>query len=526
MSILHSELKEDRDEILAACAASTKVACKVFYPERFRLPFSPMHDQVFDALDDDSINMLVIKAFRGFGKSSIMQLGYPTKRAVFMDDHFIVPASSTYRQSMIQSENLKRELQRNRRLHDFGFKNLQSEVWSRDMWVINTADGHGCMVLPVSYGQEVRGIIYKNSRPTLYLVDDWETVEAVMNEEQRQKRKERFYADIMGSIDRSRKDWRIIVIGTPLHEDSLLMNLAEDPHWHSVHIELCDAEFISAWPEQQSSDEVYQMFLRYQRQGMEDAFYREYRCLCQSPDKAPFKAHMFKYFLNDQLANRFLEYFVLVDPAKSVTENSCDTAIVCVGIDIMEGEVYIVDMECSRLHVNEQIDAALSMCQRWKARTIGVEITGSGEYIEWTWRSAILERGLGYEFVPLKATKGPSQYIPENSSKHGKDARIGAALVPLYHGGKIYHPKLHPLTKKLEEQLIHYPRAKRKDLIDALAYVAGMMHKGERYFANQTVVRQARQGNYLPGGLDYRAEEASLRKLIGKDMPEIPNWRV
>jgi len=527
VSILDTPGGDAKREILAQCAASTKVAAKVFYPGRFRLPFSPSHDKVFQALDDDSIQLLVIASWRGFGKTSMVQLAYPTKRAIFQDSKFIIPVSASFKQSVMQSENLKHQLKHNRRLHDLGFKNLQSDVWSRDMWVMNTIDKYGCMYIPTSYGQQVRGLLYKDERPDLYIIDDYEDSESVLSEEMRQKKIERFYSDIMGSIDRNSKKWRIIVIGTVLHEDSLLMRLLEDPHWHSIHLELCDDEYESNWPEQQTSAEVRDMANRYRAQGLMDVFFREYRNICMSPEGAPFRSSLFKYYTPNMLKDRFLEYFVLVDPAKTVTQSACDTAIVGVGLDMLNGEAFIIDMVCSRLHVHEQIDEGLNMCQRIGAKVIGVEVAGSGEYIEHPWKSAILERGLGIEFVSLAAKGGPSQYIPKGSTQHGKDARISAALVPMYNQGKIWHLRDHPLNDTLEEQLVHYPRAKRKDLIDALSYITGMMHKGDRYFANQTVKRNYASGKILmPGGLDFHAEEMALKKLTASDMGDIPGWRV
>jgi hypothetical protein len=404
-------------------------------------------------------------------------------------------------------------------LSQLGFRGLKSENWSRDLWDVNTADGHGCRIMPVSYGQEVRGILFKDARPDLYIVDDYEDSESVMSDELRPKRKARFYSDIMGSIDRSSKDYRFIVIGTVLHEDSLLMNLLNDTsgQWRQIRLELCDDEYVSNWPEQQSSEEIWQMAERYRAQGLMDVFYREYRNLCMSPENAPFKRENFQYYYPAQLKSRYLEYFVLVDPAKTVTSNACDTAIVGLGIDILEGCVYIVDMICQRLHAHEQIDAGLEMARRIGARVVGVEVTGSGEYVEWPWKSAILERGLQVEFVPLKATAGPSQYIPKGSTQHGKDSRIGNALVPLYNGRKIFHPHGHPLVQKLELQLLEYPYSSRKDLIDALSYVAGMMHKGDRYFANKSLQQYAGR---LPGNLNFHGEEMALRKLMSGDMEE------
>lgn len=505
------------------CSVSTKLSCKFFYPGRFRLPFSPNHDVVFDALDDDSIQHVVVAAPRGFGKTSIMQLGYPTKRALFGDSRFIVPASATFKQSMMHSENLKRQLESNVRLAQSGFRNLKSDVWSRDLWDINTADGHGCRMMPVSYGQEVRGILFKDQRPDLFIIDDYEDSESVMSEELRPKRIKRFYSDIVGAIDPSNKNFRFIVIGTVLHEDSLLMRLLKDDsgQWKQIRLEACDDEFVSNWPEQRDNDAIWKLYQFYKSQNQTDVFYREYRNICMDPENAPFTRDNFRYYYPDQLKSRFLEYFVLVDPAKTVTSNACDTAIVGVGVDILEGCVYIVDMVCDRLHAHEQIDAGLNMAKRIGARVVGVEVTGSGEYVEWPWRSAILERGMQVEFVPLKATAGPSQYIPKGSTQHGKDARIGNALVPLYNGHKIYHPQGHPLVEKLELQLLTYPYSARKDLIDALSYIAGMMHKGDRYFSNKTLQQH---GADLPGNLNYRAEELALRTLMRDDMPQDIAW--
>lgn len=525
MSILDKPDGEARKEILAQCAVSSKLACKAFFPGRFRLPFSPSHDKVFEALDDDSIQFLVIASWRGFGKTSIMQLGYPTKRALFLDSRFIVPTSATFKQSMMHSENLKRQLEHNVRLREFGFANLKSDVWSKDLWDLNTADGYGCRMMPLSYGQEVRGILYRDSRPDLFIIDDYEDAESVMSDELRPRRKQRFYSDIMGAIDRNSKDYRFIVIGTVLHEDSLLMNLLNDEsgRWKKIRLELCDDEFVSNWPEQQSNESVWEMYQMYKAQGQGDAFFREYRNICMSPENAPFVRDNFRYYYPSQLSSRFLEYFVLVDPAKTVTQNACDTAIVGVGVDILDGTIYVIDMVCKRLHMHEQISAGLDMAKSIGARVVGVEVTGSGEYVEWPWKNEILARGMNVEFVPLKATAGPSQYIPKGSTQHGKDSRIGQALVPLYNGHKVFHPHGHPLTEKLELQLLQYPYSERKDLIDALSYIAGMMHKGERYLGSGPH-RQA--SGMLPGNLDPRAEQRALAALWRDDEPRPMDWQV
>ena len=53
------------DEILKQCYLSTKVCAKVLFPERFFRPFSTLHDEIFNILDNDDIHKAVIAAPRG-----------------------------------------------------------------------------------------------------------------------------------------------------------------------------------------------------------------------------------------------------------------------------------------------------------------------------------------------------------------------------------------------------------------------------------------------------------------------------
>lgn len=217
-------LKEDRNlqEVLVSCFRSTRTSCKVIFPERFNLPFSSLHQQIFDILDDDSIQLAAIAAPRGFGKTSIVNMAYPAKKILFHEKKFIVPISCTNTQAVMHTENLKRELLQNPVVVDL-FGSMKSDSFSKDCWITQS----GTMVLPRGAGQQVRGILHERYRPDLIVCDDLEDAESVMNEELRKKLKEWFFADVCNSINRARKDWKIIVIGTILHEDSLLANLVE-----------------------------------------------------------------------------------------------------------------------------------------------------------------------------------------------------------------------------------------------------------------------------------------------------------
>ena len=164
------------------------------------------------------------------------------------------------------------------------------------------------------------------------------------------------------------------------------------------------------------------------------------------------------------------------------------------------------------------------MAKRLGARQIGIEKTGSGEYAVWPLQNYIRMNGLGYEIIELNAKRGPSQYVPLGSSQHGKDARISAALVPIYRQGLVYHNQNHPLMGTYEVQLVTFPRSKRKDLIDAAAYMVGMMEVGERYFASSSIDIDSKDKKVKEtAGLDAAHEDAALEALYGTKLNA--SWR-
>jgi hypothetical protein len=231
-------LSEELQDLLARCYASTKFSAKMLFPERFNLPFSPLHDKIFEAIDGPWQKVVII-APRGFGKTTIDNIAFPARNILFRQRRFIVPISSTATQSVMQSENLKRELMTNQlvmKLFGSVRSTLYDNQFSKEMWIAQLEDDPiGTCILPRGAGQQVRGILFSRFRPDLIIVDDLEDKESVQNEELRNKLKRWFFSDVMNSIDRASKNWKVVVIGTLLHEDSLLSNLMEDPTWHHVH---------------------------------------------------------------------------------------------------------------------------------------------------------------------------------------------------------------------------------------------------------------------------------------------------
>jgi phage terminase large subunit-like protein len=405
-------------------------------------------------------------------------------------------------------------------MKQLGFKNLVSNNWAKDRWISN-----GTLVLPRGYGQQIRGQLYGSDRPDLIIVDDLEDSEGVLSDEQRAKKKEWFFGDVLGAVDAS-KYHKIVYIGNMLHEDCLLANLLENPDWVSFRYPIADDDMHSLWPEKYSDEYIAKLYRFYKNEHLLDVFYREYMCQSMAREGAPFDSKCFQYYSPEELKKLFVEFVVLVDPAKSTGSSACDTAVVGVGIDALNNRFYVHDIDYGRWHPNEIVDNAMAMCQRLGARVLGVEEAGSGEFISWPIKNELRRRAANVEYVKLTPRKGPSQYVPNGSSQQGKDSRIGHALVGLYRNGLVYHNREHRHVDQLERQLLEFPRGKRKDIIDALSYVAQLMETGERYFACRRYVDDDKDTEYGPGMLDAKYEDARLKELCAPDSTRPEPWQV
>ncbi len=477
-------LTSEIQDILVECYRSTKMHASVFHNERFYRPFDTLHDQIFEIIDDDSIPLAAIAAPRGLGKTSIVNLAVPSKKILFDESRYIVPVSCSATHAVLQAENLKMDLMSNEIILKL-FQPIESKKFSKEQWVTN--NHLGTCVMPRGAGQQIRGILYRHSRPDLIIVDDLEDPEHMDSEDQRRKKKEWFFADLYNAIDRGRDDWRIIVLGTILHEDSLLVELLEDPEWMSVILSICDDELNSNAPNFMSTEKVKKLYEGYKRRNQLGIFYREYRNQVVPVETAMFKQEYFKYYgpveekdtdyvvTEEELnSSRDVVNVILIDPAKTIKEESAECAIVGIGVNTFNRAMFIRDVDRGQMYPDELYKRTFEMAIRLHARVIGVEVTGLEEFIMYPLRNAMLMAGYNFTLVELRARGG------EQGKGSGKIARVGA-LSPLYREGLVYHNKTACIA--LEGQLLSYPKSKRWDIMDAEAYIVELLDTGDLYFS-------------------------------------------
>lgn len=456
-----AELKE----LLAECYGSHKTFAKTFFPQRFRNPFSKkLHDPIFSILDNKKIRKACIVAPRGIGKTSIIDLVKPAHGIVFDEERFIVLISHSAPHAIMQSESLKNVLTSGIVREIFG--PMESKMFNKEIWETSTGTG----VMPRGSRQQVRGLLYKDWRPSLIIADDLEDPENMDSDDQRKKKKEWFFADVMNSVEWADPNWRVIVIGSLLHEDSLVAHLMNDPAWYSLRLEICDDSYQSNWPEVITNEMIMEKVAEAKRMRLLDTFFREFRGLPISTEDPAFSQTMFRDYSegDEKLWERpEVETVIIADPAKTKEESSCDTAIEAWGIDCLTNKLYMRELFLGKLYPDEIIGHMFRMADAYDSRVLGIEVTSLHEWVTQPLRNEALRRGRAYEIVELHA-------------KGSKEDRA-KGLLPYYRQGLVYHNSA--TAGPLEAALLSYPRPSRWDAIDCAAYVIEIMDEGDRYFS-------------------------------------------
>ncbi|MGW8181380.1 MAG: hypothetical protein ACWGQW_21845, partial [bacterium] len=191
------------------------------------MPFAEeVHGKIFDLIDGPS-QKVAIAAPRGWGKTSIVALAFMARWILFHLTGFVCYINKSHDAASLQTENLRRELVTNREIRAF-FGHFKAErvsgefeeVFSKKAWV-----AYDTLVWPRGAGQQVRGVLFKNDRPGLIVIDDLEDPQKIENDDIRKGWYEWLYADVIKAIPRigpMSKKWKIVYIDTLKHEDSVL----------------------------------------------------------------------------------------------------------------------------------------------------------------------------------------------------------------------------------------------------------------------------------------------------------------
>lgn len=212
------------------CATDVYAFTAIFFSHYCRYEFNRFHTDAFRNYKYGERNIRRADAApRGFAKSTIKALVKPIHDVCYKLEKFIVIISNTEQQTVqklrdIQSEFIGNDLL----IRVFGRFIQGRKVGSTD-FIAHNGD-HKCRLLALGSGTEMRGIRFGDVRPTKIILDDVEHSEEVENEALREKM-EHWYDDVISKIGDG--ETNIEIVGTVLHQRSLLMKLLSNPRYNS-----------------------------------------------------------------------------------------------------------------------------------------------------------------------------------------------------------------------------------------------------------------------------------------------------
>jgi hypothetical protein len=503
----------DLDELLAPCLHSTAMTAVTLFEDHITRPFCPLHTTILSLLDDDTKRLVAIAAPRGFGKTTLIGLCFIGRKALFRFAPYIVYISATAAEAAQKVKTLARELTENPIIKEL-FGNLQGVKWAEEKGEIELIDEQGkpfCFIQAKGAGNQIRGLKWGKHRPSLFLVDDLESKEDAQSEEMRKKLKKWFFGDLIGAMDNADlSDSRVILIGTVVHQDSLLANLIDEKtdidfqdadqqemadliankeKFHTVKLEACDDNYESIWPEFISTASIKAKAEAYRQRGLLDIFFMEFRNMVIAGEEASFQQTMFRYYSEfsedfaSELKNNEIETIIIVDPAKTANTTSAFTAIVAIGFNSTKNKIYFRDCINKRLTPDLIFKEAVDMAVRYRTSIVGLEVTGLNNFITFPFQQYVATQTHYVQLVEIKAIKD-------------KTLRV-AGLVPLYRMGCIYHNELLHIRGALEAQLLSFPYSKFWDVMDCFANCIEMFDLGERSFTLQPLmITHSEQDDY------------------------------
>lgn len=431
-----------------------------------------------------------IEAPRGHAKSTTFTFKDTVHASAYAYKHYIIILSDSTEQAEGFLTDIKAEYEENAALkEDFG--DMQGKVWKAGVILLS----NGVKIEAIGSGKKIRGRRHKQWRPDLILCDDLENDENVNTPDQRKKLRNWFYKAVSKAGDTYTD---IVYIGTLLHFDALLANVANNPQyktvkyrgvisfasneklweaWEAIYTDLSNdsrqedaREFFEANREEmlEGTEVLWEAKLSYYdlmvikvSEG-DSSFNSEIQNDPIDPESCAFQEEWFDYYDDDGKIvpdfsdSRFL-FIGANDPSLGKNKKSDTSSIFAIAKDIRTGYMYVVIADIEKRKPDKIIEDAIENSRRLKR-----------EYKKSYYQFGVETVQFQYYFAEIMRQKSAEdgEYLPivEINNVQNKDARI-QSLQPFVKNGYLKFSKKH---KALLKQMLEYPMGKNDDGPDGL----------------------------------------------------------
>ncbi len=294
--IIFERIKKDRRFRQELARQSHYWFLQIYLARHLTHPLAIFHKQMLAITEDPSYKLVVMMAFRGSGKTTIMNTSYVLWAAIGkLQKKFILIISRSKRQAKFHLENIKYELEDNELMkNDLEIAINDREDIGPNYIVLKKL---GVKIMAVGMQQVIRGLKYGPHRPDLIICDDLEDGQSVQKYKEVKQMCEWFKNEVLPCGDQSTN---IVVLGNLLDESSFIMKLRNE----ITQDRMADAIFCAypflddndrpLWPERFTAEDIEKLKKSYSDQSV---WLREHLLLARPRTLSYLPPHMYeKYF--------------------------------------------------------------------------------------------------------------------------------------------------------------------------------------------------------------------------------------
>ena len=406
--------------------------------------------EMFSLTEDANNKMMVVVAFRGSAKSTIMGLSYPLWAIMGkLEKKYVLLISQTQAKAQTMLQSIKSELEKNQLLKgDLGPFKEEPNQWGSQTLVLTKFNAR---IATASVEQSVRGTRHNQYRPDLIIVDDIEDLQSVKTKEGRDKSFNWLMGEVLPAGDMNTV---IVVIGNLLHQDSVIKRLEAKINENKIRggvykaYPLIDENGVVLWP---SRYPTYESIEDLKNTYDAVTFNREFMLKILPAEDQVVREEWIQYY--DSLPPENYRYEKMgVDLAISTKTTADYTAAV-------SARVYGYDKDMKIYILPSLINKRMEFPEAIEHIKLSSSAIGGGKPIE------ILVEEVAYQSAFTQQLK--SDGYPSKGVKIGGSDKLSRLSMTTYliKSGRILFPKNG--TEELISQMVGFGIEKHDDLVDA-----------------------------------------------------------
>ena len=401
-----------------------------------------IHYRLADKYFSDS-KQIVIESFRGSAKSTLMEwlvlyTAVMGELPGFGDVGFIAFVGDSAENGVKSFfRNLAAKIDRSELLRQTLTIGRKTDA---EMELIN-ADGKELYLKGFGAGTNIRGVRYKNLRPSVVILDDITTNDAKTSEAIQNTINDNCYKSIIPALHPTK--YKIFYIGTPITENDLLHQLGNNPEWVVHKFPICEKfpctkdEFKGAWTDRFPYEAVKSKYDMYKASGKEQDFAQEYMLEIVDLSTLLVEEDDIKWYDPMLVLQNKGAYniYISTDFATS-TKKSADFSTIAVWAISYNNDWLLVDGQCKRQSMQDNIEDLFGYAKKWKPISVGIESSGQQGGFLSIIEEMKLQRNVWFQFAKKPGSKEPG-IRPIKDKVH----RFVTGVQPKFKQGKVWFPK-------------------------------------------------------------------------------------